>query len=66
MPGSLRVETRQRLDGRRAAWDGLVADQPVPSPFLRSWWLEGVAPTDTTFVLVLDGERLVGGLALQE
>lgn len=44
------------------AWDALVLRRPVPSPFLRTWWLteqEGLA------LLVVDGGVLVGGLALR-
>ena len=66
MPGPLNVATRPRLDGHREAWDSLVGQQPLPSPFLRSWWLEGVAPQGTTYALVMDGRQLVGGLALRE
>lgn len=65
MPGPLCVAIRPRLDHYRDAWDSLGARQPVPSPFQRSWWLEGVG-RNTTYVLVVDGDRLVGGLALRE
>ncbi|MFC5727768.1 MULTISPECIES: GNAT family N-acetyltransferase [Nocardioides] len=53
--------------GRHAArWDALVTASPLPSPFLRSWWLGSLDPKrEPRFVLVLDGERLLGGLALQ-
>jgi|SRR6478752_410020 len=44
----------------------MSARQALPSPFQRSWWIEGVAPHDTTYALVLDGDRLLGGLALRE
>ncbi|KQW52518.1 hypothetical protein ASC77_24385 [Nocardioides sp. Root1257] len=64
MPGPLSVEDRAQLGELRPAWDALVLDQPVPSPFQRSWWVEGVAP-DATYALVLEGDRLVGGLALE-
>lgn len=46
----------------REAWDDLAVRQPLPSPFLRSWWL---AEQDGIAVVVLDDERLVGGLALR-
>ena len=52
-----------------AAWDRLVDAMPLPSPFLRSWWLAHVAVGEPRFVLVFDGPteaaQLVGGLALQ-
>ncbi len=66
MPGPLIVVTRPRLEHHRDAWDSMGARQALPSPFLRSWWLEGVAPHDTTYALVLEDERLLGGLALHE
>ena len=66
MPGPLSVAIRSRLEDHREAWDSLGALQSLPSPFQRSWWLEGVAPHDTAYVLVLDGDRLLGGLALRE
>lgn len=46
-------------------WDTLVDRLPLPSPFLRSWWLSHVAEGDPSFVLALDGDRLVGGAAFQ-
>jgi CelD/BcsL family acetyltransferase involved in cellulose biosynthesis len=58
---AIAVEVRTDLDGVRARWDDLVLYQPLPSPFLRSWWLEA---HPATYVLALDGDRLVGGLAL--
>ncbi len=36
----------------------------LPSPFLRSWWLEQVADGRSAYLLVQDGETLVGGLPL--
>ncbi len=49
-----------------AQWDQLVDVAPVPSPFLRSWWLHGTSQFDRHFLLVVDGDRLLGGLALEE
>lgn len=62
---SLAVEVRPRLGSSGAAWDTLVDQAPLPSPYLRSWWLEGVAGPDPCFVLVFAGSTLVGGLALE-
>ena len=57
----------QPLLGRYApAWDALVDQAPLPTPFLRSWWLEHTSSGRPVFVLVLDGETLIGGVALQE
>jgi CelD/BcsL family acetyltransferase involved in cellulose biosynthesis len=47
------------------AWDDLVAALPLPSPFLESWWLEHTAAGTPQYVLVVDGERLLGGAAFQ-
>jgi CelD/BcsL family acetyltransferase involved in cellulose biosynthesis len=68
-PASGQVEVRvlERLGGHADEWDRLVDLAPLPSPFLRSWWLESVAQDVTArFVLVLDAGRLIGGLALEE
>jgi len=48
-----------------AAWDALAEQATLPSPFLKSWWIAGVGGPDDVFVLVLEGETLLGGLALQ-
>ncbi|WP_395657762.1 GNAT family N-acetyltransferase [Nocardioides sp.] len=58
------AEQRPGLGPWRERWDELVLRQPLPSPFQRSWWLEAAAPERTTYLLVTDGEQLVGGLAL--
>ena len=53
------------LGEHAATWDALVSQQPLASPFLRSFWLDSVtAPSATTVLLAfLDGE-LVGGVPL--
>jgi CelD/BcsL family acetyltransferase involved in cellulose biosynthesis len=62
---ALRTEVRDSLRGMDAAWDSLVDRSPLPSPFLRSWWLEGVAGPRPVFVLVFRNDRLVGGAAFE-
>jgi CelD/BcsL family acetyltransferase involved in cellulose biosynthesis len=47
-------------------WDGLVDASPLPSPFLRSWWLTGTSGRGRHFVLVVDDGQLLGGLALEQ
>ena len=54
-----------RLDGWAAQWDRLVDSSPLPSPFLRSWWLTGVGGSGRHFLLVVDGAQLLGGLAVE-
>jgi CelD/BcsL family acetyltransferase involved in cellulose biosynthesis len=49
-----------------AQWDRLVDLAPLPSPFLRSWWLIGTAAADRRFVLAVQDARLLGGLALEQ
>ena len=59
----LRIEAAPMLGRRRAEWDALVEAMPVPTPFLRSWWLDSVNDRHTSFLLVLDTDDvLVGGL----
>jgi CelD/BcsL family acetyltransferase involved in cellulose biosynthesis len=63
---AIRVVESATLGDRAAGWDELVAGAPLPSPFLRSWWLSSLDDSRRPhFVLVLDGTRLIGGLALQ-
>ncbi len=61
---SLGVEVRTSLGRDAPAWDRLVDRTANPSPFLRSWWLDALAP-DGEYVLVRNGEEVVGGVALQ-
>ncbi|MBV6507781.1 MAG: hypothetical protein JJLCMIEE_00839 [Acidimicrobiales bacterium] len=53
------------LGHRAAAWDELAAAGHLPSPFLRSWWLERMPAGDPVFVLLVERSRLVGGAAFQ-
>ncbi len=62
-PGLLDVP---HLNGWAAQWDQLVDSSPLPSPFLRSWWLTGAAGPGRHFHLVVDGRQLLGGLALEK
>lgn len=61
----LTVDVRSNLGELGRAWDALVDRAPLPSPYLRSWWLDGVAGTDPRFVLVFAGPTLIGGVALE-
>ena len=47
-------------------WDELVAAAPLPTPFSRAWWLEHVSRYRPRYVLVVEGDELVGGIALEE
>jgi hypothetical protein len=55
-----------RLSGWAAQWDQLVDSSPLPSPFLRSWWLTGAGGPGRHFLLVVDGAHLLGGLAVEK
>ncbi len=55
-----------QLNGWAAQWDQLVDSSPLPSPFLRSWWLTGAGGPRRHFLLVVDGAHLLGGLALEK
>lgn len=53
------------LGGWASQWDQLVDQSPLPSPFQRSWWLIGTGGARICFLLVVDDNRLLGGVALQ-
>jgi CelD/BcsL family acetyltransferase involved in cellulose biosynthesis len=55
-----------QLDSWASQWDQLVDASPLPSPFLRSWWLIGTGGPRPRFLLVVQDDRLLGGLALEE
>ena len=55
-----------RLSGWAAQWDQLVDSSPLPSPFLRSWWLTGAGGPGRHFLLVVNGAHLLGGLAVEK
>jgi len=59
------VVVTPRLGGWAAQWDRLVDHSPLPSPFMRSWWLAGVGGPASRFLLVTRDDQLLGGLAVQ-
>ena len=61
----MKTLVRPSLGSLASSWDELVDASPLPSPFLRSWWLQSTAGPRPRFILVLDAGRLVGGLALE-
>jgi CelD/BcsL family acetyltransferase involved in cellulose biosynthesis len=54
---------RTELGDRAAGWDRIVDSMTVPSPFLRSWWLDAVRGDRSAFLLVVADDELMGGLA---
>jgi len=61
----LRIEEHSELGDLASAWDAMVDTLPLPTPFLRSWWLGSVAAGEPVFLIVLDGNEFIGGVALQ-
>jgi CelD/BcsL family acetyltransferase involved in cellulose biosynthesis len=59
------VEIRDTLDQHREVWDHLVDLQPVPSHCLKSWWLEATVEGNPVYVLVFEGNDLLGGVPLE-
>lgn len=55
-----------QLDEWVPQWDHLVDCAPLPSPFLRSWWLTGTGGPGRHFLLVVEEAQLLGGLALEQ
>ena len=64
-PTEMRVQVVRGLGAYAPAWDALVDASPIPSPFLRSWWLSSAFGSQPVIALVLEEERIVGGLALE-
>lgn len=62
----MRVQVENELGSLAPQWDALLDQAARPSVFLRSWWLASVATGSPQFVLLFDGEELVGGCPLQE
>lgn len=61
----MRVEITDRLGVAGPRWDELVASDRLPSPFLRSWWLEHAATGRAAIVCCWDGDDLLGGAAFE-
>lgn len=62
--GALQWRVTSTLEEVRDDWDRLAAHQRVPSPFLRTWWLEAVSGPRAAHLLLFDGPTLVGGVPL--
>ena len=59
------VSIVEALGPYATAWDRLVDAMALPSPFLRSWWVATAAGGEPHLLLVLRGDRLIGGVALE-
>ena len=62
-PNLLDVPRPQRVGCAMGSTGGFF---PSSLPFLRSWWLTGAGGPGRHFLLVVDGARLLGGLALEK
>ncbi len=61
----LEVVEAARVDDRlRESWDALASQQMLPSPFLRSWWLEAMPAPQRVLLVMHEGDRLVGAIPL--
>lgn len=60
-----RVEIRSTLGDLATQWDALVDLQPLPSPFMRSWWIDNATSAVPAVVCVLRGSELIGGAAFE-
>jgi CelD/BcsL family acetyltransferase involved in cellulose biosynthesis len=60
-PPAADVVEQATLGEHERAWDDLVDAAGLPTPFLRSWWLAANATPTSRFVLVVEGDRLLGG-----
>jgi len=61
----LGLEVIDALGDRASEWDRLVSLQPLPSPFLRPWWLGSAASGSPRLLLCIHGDELVGGAAFE-
>ncbi len=62
---ALPVKVVSQLGPLAPAWDQLVDEQSLPSPFLKSWWIENVAVGRLQILCFFDGDDLVGGAAFE-
>ncbi|MEI2640419.1 MAG: GNAT family N-acetyltransferase [Microthrixaceae bacterium] len=62
---SVHVQVLDSLGDLGSQWDRLVDIQPLPSPFLKSWWIQGACEGQPTIVCVMRNGRLIGGAAFE-
>lgn len=65
MPDPIELEIRTSLGSWTDPWNALVASQPLPSPFLSSWWLDNAAAGEPVLVIVHRNGQLLGGAAFE-
>lgn len=64
-PSGVRIEVRTDLGDLSGDWDRLVDSQPIPSPFLKSWWISNAGTDNLALVCVFRSNTLVGGAAFE-
>ena len=65
MSSTLRTEVRDHLGVLRDAWDSVAVTMPLPSAFLRGWWIDHASTGAPAVVCCFDGDELVGGAAFE-
>lgn len=63
--GRLSLVSREELGSHKARWDALVDSQPLPTHGLKSWWMENAVAARNLFLMVMEDDELLGGLALE-
>lgn len=61
----MRVEVWERLGRWAGEWDELVDGQDLPTPFLRSWWVDNAAGGRPRIIGCVEDGTLVGGAAFE-
>ncbi len=62
----MRLQRLDRLGDLGAQWDRIAARGALPSPFLRSWWVDNAAGAEPAILVCLDEDgALVGGAAFE-
>lgn len=61
----IRLEIRYQLGALESAWDALVDQQKLSSPFLSSWWINNAAEGTPALLCCFAGSEFVGGAAFQ-
>lgn len=65
LPQPLELEVRASLGDWAGQWDALVASQPLPTPFLASWWLDNTHSGDLVVLIAHHDGELLGGAAFE-
>lgn len=62
----MRLLRMERLGAWARSWDELSGSAPLPTPFMRSWWVDHAAEGDPAILLCVDDDGgLAGGAAFE-